>query len=117
VGILTILIGGLAVAADSTEATQPPTPARQISGSVSNADYPASAIRSGARGRTVVLLTVGLDGRVTGCSVTSTSGNAALDSTTCSLAVRRFRFQPATRNGRPVVSTTSRTVTWNPPTD
>jgi len=64
---------------------------------------------------TTVNLTIGVNGRVTGCSVVATSGNSALDSTTCSLAQRRFRFQPATRNGRPVVSTTTRLITWTPP--
>lgn len=114
--ILTILIGGLA----AVGAAQPGAltmPARQISGSISNADYPASAIRANARGTTIVTLAIGVDGRVTGCLVSGSSGNAALDSTTCSLAQRRFRFQPATRGGRPVPSTTTRRINWTPPLD
>jgi TonB family protein len=115
--ILAILIGGLAVTTASTVSLQPPTPARLVSGSISNADYPASAIRAEARGTTTVTLAIGTDGRVSGCTVTATSGNAALDSTTCALSVRRFRFRPATLNGRPVVSTVSRSVRWTPPSD
>lgn len=93
----------------------PPTAAVLRSGTISNADYPASAIRAGASGTTRISLQIGADGRVTGCSVTGSSGNGALDSTACSLAQRRFRFTPATRNGQPVAATASRTIRWDLP--
>jgi TonB family protein len=93
----------------------PPPPAapaggahRLLSGSISDADYPASAIRAGAQGTTRVRLQVGPDGRVTGCSVVGTSGNAALDSTTCSVMQRRFRFSP-------VAGTVEQTMVWRLP--
>jgi TonB family protein len=90
-------------------------PPRLIGGSISEADYPASALRAGAAGTTGVSIQIGADGRVTGCSVTRSSGNGALDATTCALVQRRFRFQPATQNGRPVASTTSRAMVWSLP--
>jgi protein TonB len=93
----------------------PPAPARLLSGSITNADYPASAIRAEASGVTSVSIQIGENGRVTGCSVTGSSGNGALDSTACSLIQRRFRFAPATRNGQPVASTTTRRITWQLP--
>ncbi len=93
----------------------PPTPARLRSGTISNDDYPASAQRAQAQGTTRMSLQVGADGRVTGCSVTGSSGNSSLDSTACSLAQRRYRFTPATRDGQPVASTYSQSVRWQLP--
>ena len=95
----------------------PPTPARLRSGSISDADYPASAIRAEAQGTTRISLQIGADGRVTSCSVTGSSGNSALDSTACSLAQRRFRYAPATRDGQPVASSASFSVRWQLPND
>lgn len=93
----------------------PPTPPQQTGGSISDADYPASAIRAEAQGTTRVNIQVGANGRVSGCSVTGSSGNSALDSTACSLIQRRFRFKPATRGGQPVEATVSRSITWRLP--
>ena len=95
----------------------PPTAARQTGGSISDADYPQSAIRAEAQGTTTVSIQIGANGRVTGCSVTGSSGNGALDSTACSLIQRRFRYQPATRGGQPIASTTTRRITWRLPRD
>lgn len=90
-------------------------PARLRSGTISNDDYPAAAIRAGAEGTTRVSLSIGPDGRVHSCTVTGSSGHTSLDSTTCSLAQRRYRFQPAIRNGQPVASTYSQSVRWSLP--
>jgi protein TonB len=101
----------------------PPPPPRQAarapqhrSGSISDEDYPASAIRAEAQGTTTIRMTVGADGRVTGCTVARSSGNSALDSTACSLAQRRFRFTPAQdTNGNNVAGTSTRSITWRLP--
>ena len=95
----------------------PPTPARLRSGSVSNADYPSSAIRSGASGTTRITLSVDASGRATGCTVSGSSGNSSLDSTACSLAQRRFRFTPATRDGQNVPGSYSQAIRWVLPDD
>jgi protein TonB len=100
-------------AAPQTDASL--TPARLVGGSITGADYPASAIRAGAQGITTVSIQIGVDGRVTGCSVTASSGNSALDSTTCSLVQRRYRYAPATRNGQPVASSSTQSISWSPP--
>ena len=96
----------------ATATVIPPTPARQISGSVTGADYPATALAAGTQGTTRVSINVGTSGLVTGCSVTGSSGSSALDSVSCSLIQSRFRYQPATRNGQPVESTVSRSLNW-----
>jgi protein TonB len=93
-------------------AAGPTGPARLRSGSISNDDYPASAQRAEAEGTTRITVSVGPDGRATGCSVTGSSGNSALDSTACSLAQRRFRFSPATRDGQPIAGSYSTSVRW-----
>jgi protein TonB len=101
----------------------PPPPPRQAarapvhrSGTITDDDYPASAIRAEAQGTTSIRLSVGADGRVTACSVAGSSGNSALDSTACSLAQRRFRFTPAQdENGNNVAGTVTRSIRWRLP--
>jgi protein TonB len=88
------------------------------SGSISNDDYPASALRAEAQGTTVARYTIGPDGRVTACSVAASSGNGALDATTCQLIQRRFRFRPAIgSDGNPTSETKTQRVVWRLPSD
>jgi protein TonB len=61
----------------------------------SNDDYPASAIAANAEGTAQAQLTIGPDGRVTGCNLIRSTGNGALDSTTCNILRRRVKFSPA----------------------
>ena len=61
----------------------------------SNDDYPASAIAANAEGTAQAQLTIGPDGRVTGCNLIRSTGNNALDSTTCNILRRRVKFSPA----------------------
>lgn len=81
-----------------------------------NRDYPRSARIAGIEGSVAVRFTVGTDGRVSGCRVIRSSASPDLDSTTCRLVERRFRYRPA-RNaeGRPVAETISRTFDWSLP--
>lgn len=75
--------------------------------------YPNSAIQAQAQGRVVARLTVGPDGRVSNCQVTSSSGNDALDTTTCRIARSRVRYTPAKdENGNPIASTATLPVRW-----
>jgi protein TonB len=81
-------------------------------------NYPPAAIRAGAQGRVVARLSVGADGRVTDCSVTSSSGNDDLDSTTCRIAKSRVRFSPAKDDsGNSIASTYTLPVRWVLPQD
>ncbi|AXJ96297.1 MULTISPECIES: energy transducer TonB [unclassified Sphingomonas] len=76
--------------------------------------YPPAARRAGAEGRVSVSVTVGTNGRVTACSVTSSSGNSDLDTATCNLAKRNGRFNPAKdASGNAIESTYAlRGVRW-----
>ncbi len=66
------------------------------SGIIRDRDYPAAASRARVGGEVEVRFTIQPTGRVTGCRVTRSSGDAALDATTCRLIQERFRFKPAT---------------------
>ena len=74
---------------------QPVAPKANLASLFSTDDYPPSALRAGEAGTTGFRLDVGPDGRVTNCTVTSSSGSSALDSATCRLLTRRARFTPA----------------------
>lgn len=80
--------------------------------------YPAAARRAEAQGRVSARLSIGTDGRVTDCSVSSSSGNEDLDSTTCRIAKSRVRFTPAQDTaGNPIASTYQLNVRWELPKD
>ncbi len=82
----------------------------------STEDYPQSAIRNEESGTTGVRLTIGTDGRVSGCDVTQSSGSSALDSTTCNILRRRARFTPAKdQAGNPISDTTTTRIRWELP--
>lgn len=66
------------------------------SGTIRDRDYPAAASHARVGGEVEVRFTIQPTGRVTGCRVTRSSGDAALDATTCRLIQERFRFRPAT---------------------
>lgn len=78
-----------------------------------NDDYPSSAIRAEESGTTSFRLEVGADGKVTGCSVTGSSGSSTLDEATCRLVSRRARFRPAIGgDGQPTNDTFSSRIRW-----
>ncbi|HEX5237018.1 MAG TPA: energy transducer TonB [Sphingomicrobium sp.] len=77
-------------------------------------DYPPSAQSAGAEGTAQAQLTIGSDGRVTGCNLIRSTGNSALDSATCSILRRRAKFVPARdSNGNPTSDTyTTPPIRW-----
>ena len=62
-------------------------------------NYPAAALRAEREGRVGVRVTVGPDGRVASCSVTSSSGSSDLDSAACNGMQSYARFEPALDDG------------------
>lgn len=72
------------------------SPTVKIAGDINSAkDYPRRSrdLRVGAS--VTIDLTVGTDGRVTGCRVVQPSPDPEADRVTCELATRRFRFRAA----------------------
>lgn len=66
------------------------------SGTIRDSDYPREARRARIGGEVEVRFTIEASGRVRGCRVSRSSGDASLDQTTCRLIEERFRFRPAT---------------------
>ncbi|WP_156840778.1 energy transducer TonB [Novosphingobium aquimarinum] len=75
-------------------------------------DYPSRALREERTGTTGFRVTVGPDGRVTNCTITSSSGHPDLDEATCKNVSRRARFKPALQNGQEVQGTYSNRIRW-----
>ena len=105
----------------------PPPPARVVPPQRARAnlnsyfsadDYPAAALRGNDQGTTGFRLTIGPNGRVTDCQVTSSSGSSALDQATCRILRSRARYTPARdSSGNPSSGNDSGRVTWRLPSD
>jgi periplasmic protein TonB len=81
-------------------------------------DYPSRALNQQREGTTGFRVSIGPDGKVTDCSITSSSGHADLDTATCSNVKRRARFTPALdKAGNPTSGSYSNRVTWRIPKD
>ncbi|VWX53092.1 energy transducer TonB [Novosphingobium sp. 9U] len=85
---------------------------------VTTSDYPAVSLRRGEQGIARFEVSVGGDGKVTDCRVTSSSGAAELDAATCKYVAKRARFEPATDgSGARVSGTYSGSIHWVIPQD
>jgi len=81
-------------------------------------DYPSRPLREGVQGTTGFRLTVSTDGRVSGCEITASSGNAELDAATCKYVTSRARFTPAKDGeGQPTTGVYANRVKWVIPKD
>jgi periplasmic protein TonB len=79
--------------------TTPTKPARPISNP--NPMYPPDAVQQGLEGRVILSVTISFTGKVTKVTVAESCGHESLDQAALG-AVRRWRFSPATRDGKPV---------------
>ena len=104
-------------------APPPPPPAPRVSqaakargslpGLFSTDDYPQDAIRNEQQGTTAVRLTIDGNGRVSACSVTSSSGSSSLDNATCRIIRARARYTPAKdQNGQPISDSDTARIRW-----
>ncbi|WP_431470677.1 energy transducer TonB [Sphingosinithalassobacter sp. LHW66-3] len=90
--------------------------AELVSGSISNTDYPAEAMRAGEEGEVEIRFAIDTSGYVTGCSVVESSGSVSLDVASCVLITERFRFEPArSANGAPVSEMRTQRIRWELP--
>lgn len=76
--------------------------------------YPAELACDDVGGKVVLLLTIGTDGRPSEARLLASSGEAALDAAARE-AVRNWRFEPATRGGKPVTTQLNVPITFTPP--
>lgn len=75
-------------------------------------DYPSASLRAGEEGIVRVRFVIGTDGRVSECAVVESSGHPRLDQRSCEIIQRRWRFEPATEDGKPVAETKTQNVRW-----
>jgi protein TonB len=77
-------------------------------------NYPPRAVRDEIQGRVGVRVTVGPNGRVADCSVTSSSGSSILDDAACAGMRSYARFNPAwDAAGNPISGSYSTTIVYN----
>lgn len=83
---------------------------------VTDNDYRTSWINRKWEGTVAFRLSIGNDGRVRDCTVTQSTGHAALDDATCALVKRRAKFDPArNERGETVAGSFSSAVRWQIP--
>lgn len=83
---------------------------------VTNQDYRPRWIMEEMSGRAAFTLAIDARGRVTGCTITRSTGHAPLDAATCDLVTKRARFDAARdSSGKPVAGSYSGSVTWQIP--
>jgi protein TonB len=74
-------------------------------------EYPDDMERRGIAGSVLLQVRISDEGRVAGSEVVESSGHAALDEA-ARRGVRRCRFEPALRDGRPVWTTLRFRITF-----
>lgn len=83
---------------------------------LSTSDYKSSWVRQELTGTARFRLQIAATGKVTGCTVTGSTGHEALDRATCTLIARRAKFEPARgKQGEPVASSYTSAVVWQLP--
>jgi hypothetical protein len=68
---------------------------------VTLADYPRESVRLRESGAVTVTYMINEEGSVTACTVIQTSGNGRLDEAACTMVKRRWKYKPATEDGKP----------------
>jgi periplasmic protein TonB len=93
--------------------SEPKSAVGNLQGLITGDDYPSSALANEEEETVTVRLSIGADGRVSGCSVSGSSGSRTLDSTTCRVLQRRAKFTPARdANGQPTTGSFTQRITW-----
>lgn len=76
-------------------------------------NYPTRAARDNIEGRVGVRVSIGPDGKVASCTVSSSSGNSDLDSAACDGMTRYARFNPALDDaGNPTTGSFSTAIVY-----
>lgn len=94
----------------------PPIPKGKPGFWASTNDYPTLALREEREGISAFRVTVGKDGRVTGCEITVSSGHSDLDEATCTNVTKRAEFYPAQdKKGKITTGTYANRIRWQIP--
>jgi protein TonB len=82
----------------------PSPPVATTSHAVTAEDYPAVSIRLVEQGVVKIKYLVQADGSVGDCQVAETSGHTRLDDAACTMVKKRWKFKPATQDGKAVAT-------------
>jgi protein TonB len=83
---------------------------------LTNSDYRPGWTRRELTGLASFRLDIAANGKVTGCSITRSTGHPELDEATCALVTKRARFEPARGpSGEPVAGSYNGSVSWELP--
>ena len=91
----------------------PPTELKAIEKTHSLPPYPALSQRMGEQGTTLLKVAIDNTGKVTECTVMSSSGSTRLDAAAVEYVKANWRWQPPTQAGKPVSATTEVSVKWD----
>ncbi|WP_296718105.1 energy transducer TonB [Erythrobacter sp.] len=83
---------------------------------VTDSDYRTRWMREGLSGSARFTLSIDAAGKVTGCTITRSTGHGVLDAATCDLVTDRARFDAARDGtGKPVAGSFTGAITWKIP--
>ena len=91
----------------------PPTELKSIEKTHSLPPYPALSQRMGEQGTTLLKVSIDTTGKVTDCTVVTSSGSTRLDAAAVEYVKANWRWQPPTQAGKPVAATTEVSVKWD----
>ena len=91
----------------------PPTELKAIEKTHSLPPYPALSQRMGEQGTTLLKVAIDNTGKVTECTVVTSSGSTRLDAAAVEYVKANWRWQPPTQAGKPVSATTEVSVKWD----
>lgn len=94
-------------------ASPKPTPAVSIEHTHTTPPYPPLSRRLGEEGTVELKLAIGTNGRVRSADLVKSSGSERLDEAALTWVQSRWRYRPATSEGRPVSSETRVNVVFN----
>ena len=89
-------------AAAVTPATKNEPAIALTSHEVTPADYPRQSLKLHESGEVTVTYQINESGAVATCTVILSSGNPRFDDAACVMVKKRWKYKPATENGRPV---------------
>jgi protein TonB len=91
----------------------PPAPAEPIQATHTKPPYPPISQRLGEHGVTLLNVSIDEAGRATDATVVTSSGSARLDAAAIDYVKQRYRWKPATRDGKAVATTQALRIVWS----
>jgi protein TonB len=91
----------------------PPAPPEIIAATHTQPPYPTISQRLGEQGTTLLNILVDEGGRAAEATVATSSGSNRLDEAAINYVKQRYRWKPATRDGKPVATRIQLRIVWS----